>query len=57
MALSDSQMDKFETHFKSKTKQRCLKCGGKKFEFGYKTLVFWKFDVRGAANLVGSDRD
>jgi hypothetical protein len=56
MALSDTQMDKFEAHVKTKSKHLCPMCGGRKFEFVYETLVLWKVDATGAANIVDPDR-
>jgi len=30
-------------------------CDGKKFEYGYETLIRWKVDAKGGANLVEPD--
>ena len=52
MAFSDTQMDKYMAHFKTKTNRRCPMCGGKKFELGYKALTKFKVNHMGGANVA-----
>jgi hypothetical protein len=49
-------MNKFETHFRKKTKYRCPMCVGHKFEFGTDGLVMLRVDTRAAVKIVEPDR-
>ena len=56
MPFTDSQMDKFEAHFRKKTKYKCPLCGKRKFEFGMDALGMIRVDVRAAVKIAEPDR-
>ena len=57
MPFTDSQMTKFENHFRKKTIYKCPMCGKRKFEFGMDGLVMLRVDARAAVKIVEPDRD
>ncbi len=46
MPFTDSQMDKFEAHFRRKTKYRCPMCRKRRFEFKMDGSGMIKVDAR-----------
>ena len=47
MALTDSQMDQFVAHVKTRTQLHKPMSDSKEFSFGYETLCWRKVDARG----------